>query len=83
FQKKAYYLGTYQTAEEAAQARKEAEKILFVQTVEYYEKWKEIAEANPDWAAENPISLIVTKDSHNELNIQYSPDLEKFVGVKT
>lgn len=83
FQKKAYYLGTYQTAEEAAQVRKEAEKILFVQTVEYYQKWKEIADANPDWAAENPINLIVTKDSYNELNIQYFPDLEKFEGVKT
>ncbi len=77
FQKKAYYLGTYETAEEAAQVRKEAEEILFRQTVEYYQRWKAIAEADPAWAEENPIRLEVTKDTRGELNVRYFPDLEE------
>ena len=77
FQKKAYYLGTYPTAAEAAQARKEAEEILFNRTVEYYRQWKELADADPDWAEENPIRLEVSRDSFGELQIRCLPDLEE------
>lgn len=77
FQKKAYYLGTYETVEEAAKIREEAEEILFRQTVEYYRKWKAIAEADPAWGEENPIRLEVAKDIRGDLNVIYSPDLEE------
>lgn len=40
FQQKAYYLGTYKNINEAVEARREAEEILFGGTAEYYAKWK-------------------------------------------
>lgn len=77
FQKKAYYLGTYKTADEAAHVRKEAEDVLFKQTVQFYRKWKAIADVDPEWAINNPIKLVVTKDMYNELNVKYSPSLDE------
>ena len=62
FQKKAYYLGTYDNAEEAAEAHKEAEEVLFDGTVAFYEKWKAKAVEDPTWAEDNPIRIIVTQD---------------------
>lgn len=44
FQQKAYYLGTYKNINEAVEARREAEEILFGGTAEYYAKWKLAAE---------------------------------------
>lgn len=77
FQKKAYYLGTYKTIEEASRVRKEAEEILFNQTVKFYQKWKAIADTDPDWAYENPVKLIVSKDSHNALSVIYYPNFDE------
>lgn len=61
FQKKAYYLGTYDDIEEAAEARKEAEEVLFDGVAEYYAKWKTRANQDPQWAKENPVQIIVTQ----------------------
>lgn len=75
FQKKAYHLGFYKTIGEAVDARKEAEELLFDGTAKYYEKWKARAEAEPEWAKENPMQIHVIKDSVHGLMVSYSPVL--------
>ncbi|MCD8230647.1 MAG: transcriptional regulator [Clostridiales bacterium] len=75
FQKKTYCLGTYQTLEEAASVRKEAEECLFGEFLGFYEKWKERAGANPEWAAENPISFVVNRDETGYFHVSMSPFL--------
>ena len=72
FQKKAYYLGCYSGIEAAVEARKEAEELLFRGTAEYYVRWKALAELDPQWAAENPVSIRVFRDQ-GRLNVEYSP----------
>lgn len=74
FQKKAYYLGCYDSIEKAAQARKEAEELLFDGTAAFYEKWKVRAEADPEWAVENPVKICVSKDNVRGLTVTYSPE---------
>ncbi len=76
FQKKQYNLGIYETIEEAAEARREAEQILFDGAVTHYEKWKEKANENPDWAKENPVEILVEKKNGNELNVTFLPVIE-------
>jgi len=72
-QKKAYYLGTYSTIEEATEARRKGEELLHTGTAEYYARWKAIADADPEWAAENPISIRVERDGYGELNVRFEP----------
>ena len=48
FQKKQYYLGVFDQIEDAAKARKDAEEILFDGFAAYYEKYKQIADADPE-----------------------------------
>ncbi len=74
FRKKAYYLGTYRSLEEAAEARKRAEAELFVETVAYYEKWQEKAGLDPEWAKENPVQIFVAR-TNGELRISFLPVL--------
>ena len=65
FQKKQYVLGMYERIEDAAQARKDAEDVLFVGVAAHYEKWKARAQLDPNWAKENPIQVIVSQtDGH-------------------
>lgn len=75
FQKKAYYLGTYQKFEDATAARKEAEELLYVGTQEYYRRWKSRADVDAAWANDNPIRILVTKDPAGGLAVSYSPNL--------
>lgn len=75
FQKKQYYLGNYDTLEEAVQARCKAEKVLFDGFLDFYERWKQVAEANPAWGKANPISIRVLREN-NELSVQMYPELE-------
>ena len=63
FRKKQYFLGTYDSIEEAAEARAEAEKILFDGVAAHYQNWKDRADADAQWAKENPIEVIVKQDS--------------------
>lgn len=72
-QKKAYYLGTYSTIEEAAEARRKGEELLHTGTAEYYARWKALADADPVWAEENPISIRVERDGSGELNVRFEP----------
>lgn len=76
FQKKQYFLGTYENIEDAAEARKEAEEVLFDGVAEHYQKWKEYADADPDWAAMNPIQVIVNQ-SDRKLSVTLLPDLRQ------
>jgi len=73
FQKKQYYLGTFSTADEAAEARKAAEILLFDGTADYYHRWQKRAEEDPEWAGANPVSIHVGRDSAGELKVTYDP----------
>jgi len=77
FQKKAYYLGTYANIADAAQARKEAEKVLFDGVAEHYAKWKEKADTDPSWAEENPIQIFVSQNSDKRLSLSLLPVLNR------
>ena len=75
FQKKQYHLGMYNHIEEAAQARKEAEELLFDGATEHYERWKLRAEADPEWAEQNPVRILVSKKNTSELSVVFLPAL--------
>lgn len=77
FQKKQYFLGTYENIEDAAQARREAEEVLFDGVAEHYRKWKEIADTDPEWAEQNPIQIIVNQQDR-KLNVVLLPDLRQY-----
>ena len=74
FQKKQYFLGTYGKIEDAVEARKEAEEVLFDGVAEHYRKWKEIADTDPEWAEQNPVQVIVNKAGQG-LDVMLFPEL--------
>ena len=74
FQKKQYFLGTYEKIEDAAEARKEAEEVLFDGVAEHYQKWKRYADADPVWAEQNPIQIVVNQENRH-LNVAFLPEL--------
>lgn len=78
FQKKQYFLGTYEKIEDAAAARKEAEEVLFDGVAEHYQKWKNYADLDPAWAREHPISISV-KQENQKLCVTMLPDLRDAV----
>ena len=75
FQQKAYYLGTYATFEGAAEARRKGEELLHTGTAEYYERWKTLADADPEWAMANPIRIEVNRSRLGELMIWFEPQI--------
>ena len=75
FQKKQYFLGTYDSIEEAAAARKSAEALLFGETAAFIQKWKESAAKNPEWAGNNPVEIQVSRDRDGRLAVSYSPQI--------
>lgn len=72
FQKKQYCLGTYENTEDAVQARKRGEELLFQQAVQLYEAWKCRADADPQWAEQHPFHLEVSRDGNHELQLKSS-----------
>lgn len=80
FQKKQYFLGTYDNIEDAAEARREAEEVLFDGVAEHYKKWKEYADIDPEWAEQNPIQIIVNQQD-KKLNVVLLPDLRQYDGI--
>lgn len=76
FQRKVYYLGTYDKLETAAQVRRQAEKILHDDFVKFYDKWKKKADCDPKWAEENPISITVTQESDDRFIVKMTPPME-------
>lgn len=75
FQGKTYHLGTYKTLEEAAAVRKKAEECLFGEFLEFYDQWKEKADADPEWGKENPVSISVSRTETGDFRILMSPKL--------
>ena len=75
FQHRQYFLGTYASVEEAAEARKKAEEAINGEVISFYEKWSEKAAADPVWAKDNPIKISVSKSADAELCVQLQPDL--------
>ncbi len=78
FQKRAYYLGTFDNIHDAAEARKEAEEVLFDGMAKHYEMWKEKADLDPDWAVDNPVEVIVSQRRDKTLSVTFLPDMSKF-----
>ena len=74
FQKKQYFLGTYDKIEDAAKARKDAEEVFFNSVAEHYRKWKEQAVKDAAWAKENPVQVIVNRVG-KEINVVLLPKL--------
>lgn len=54
FQKKRYYLGTYENFDEAVRVRLEAEKEIHEKYVALYDWWDSRARRNPTWARDHP-----------------------------
>lgn len=75
FQKKAYYLGTYDSKEQAAEARKEAEEMLYDRVSDFYDKWKQRAIEDPAWAETNPVSIRVNKSRDTGISVTLLPVL--------
>ena len=76
FQKKAYFLGTYDSVEQAAEARKEAEEILYDKVSDFYDMWKQRAMSDPVWAERNPISIQVNKNRDSGISVILLPQME-------
>ena len=77
FQKKQYYLGTYDHIEDAIQARLDAEEQLFDRTADFYARWKKKAEADPMWAKENPIRIEVRQRDKYAFSVSLSPAIKE------
>ncbi len=75
FQKKQFSLGMYDTLAEAAAARKTAEEELNGKVIDFYERWSEIAAADPEWAEENPVRIRVSRDNSGGLAVSLLPAL--------
>lgn len=76
FQKVTYRLGSYDTLEQAAAVRYKAEQVLHKEFLDYYAEWKKRADANPGWAALNPVTVKVTRNLKGEFQLIMSPTLE-------
>lgn len=74
FQKKQYYLGSFASFEEAAEARKAAEDVICGDAVAFYDRWKAKAQSDPQWAKENPIRFQVIRTEQG-LQIKMYPNL--------
>lgn len=76
-QGKTYFLGRCRTLEEAARIRREAEKLLHDDVVAFYDRWKQHADTDPDWAKDNPVSISVEQSRHGEVSIILKPHEDK------
>lgn len=83
FQKRAYYLGAYDSIEDAAQVRKAAEAQLFDSAASFYGRWKQRAEQDPQWARENPVRISVTQLDHHDFSVSLLPELEELSAMNT
>lgn len=57
FRKVRYYLGTYDTLDEAIEVRLNAEKQYHDAFVEQFKLWNQGASVDPEWAKENPFEF--------------------------
>ncbi|MBE6038240.1 MAG: hypothetical protein E7218_03445 [Anaerofustis stercorihominis] len=82
FQKKAYNLGSFDCITDAAEARKEAEELLFDGMAKHYEMWKVRAEKDPQWAEENPVEVIVNQRRDKKLSVSFLPDMSEMMSLE-
>ena len=75
FQKRQYHLGRYDTLEEAAAARREAEGQINDTAVSYYERWQARASVDPAWASAHPIHMHVSRDGADRISLSFDPAL--------
>lgn len=61
FKGKKYYIGIYDSFDEAVQHRLEVEHLIHDAFVEQYERWEMRANLDPEWAINNPIVFDVQK----------------------
>ena len=76
FQKKQYHLGSFDSIDDAASARKDAERLLFDGAAAHYDRWKQRADEDPAWAATNPISISVERKVTTGLAVTFLPVME-------
>jgi len=74
FQKKQYFLGSYDKLADAAEARREAEEALNGQVTAFYDRWKAKADADPAWAEENPMRIDVER-KNGEIRVHMQPEI--------
>ena len=61
FKKKRFYVGMFDTFEEAVQARLDAEKMIYDGFLKAYKVWREKADTDPSWAESHPLKFGVEK----------------------
>ncbi len=59
FRKDRYYLGVYDTFDEAVDARCRGEQVLYEAFAAAYREWKQHADLDPQWAEANPFTFLV------------------------
>lgn len=64
-QKKRYYIGLFSDFDDAVRARLRIEGVLHDGFVEAYQTWQNQAEADKEWADENPFYFNVVKNGHD------------------
>ncbi len=69
FKKKRFYIGTYQTFEQAVEHRLEIEELIHDGFVKAYYEWVKKADNDAEWAEENPLIFEVKKENGNFLVI--------------
>jgi len=67
------HLGTFNNLEDAIAQRKKADEILC--NTEYFRKWNAKAQADPEWAKNNPIGLKLQRNGKNDYSISLIPEL--------
>lgn len=75
FKREKFYLGSYETMEEAVEIRKKAEKEIHEAFLDKYKKWQKKAEADPEWGKENPLQFRVEKGVNGTYKVISGPDL--------
>ena len=80
FKKRQYYIGVFDTYEDAVDARLQAEHLVHDGFLAAYRKWESMAAQDPEWEGENPFRFDVTKKD-GRLVIHSS--MEKFMHTET
>ncbi len=75
FKKKRFYLGTFDTYEDAVQARLDAEDLVYGEFTKSWHEWNKRAKADPVWAEEHPLVFDVEK-AGGTLRVHKNPDEE-------